>query len=376
MRLRPGRADAWRLVAAPLVTSRLLWMLVVIAVVHHTMPTTPTLTAVGGSLRYWDARIYLDIAGSGYPPTRCSIVQCDYHDAFLPGLPLLISSATLVVRDPVLAGWLVSLLAEAVALWYIARLVAAERDRAAAQLSVWLVALAPTALFFTAIYTEAPFIAAVAASLYHARRGETQKAAIAGAIACCFRLTALALLPALALEHVVRKRWRRPSHLVLLAIIPVPLVAYCVYMQLHTGDAFAYLDAQRSPSFDHTLAYPWDGLQSSWNTMLSATSGETRSIFAREVAFGLLGLALCCAMWASRRIPASLSLYCTLAWLFASSLSFWRSEPRYDLALFPSVLLVADLTARVRTLRPALVAASGALMCAGVAIYSQGRWLG
>jgi len=141
-------------------------------------------------------------------------------------------------------------------------------------------------------------------------------------------------------------------------------------------DAIAYFDAQKLPSFDHTLAPPWQGFWATWHTMASSFDGESRSIFAREVAFGLLGLVLCIGMWALPRIPRSLALYCSLAWLLTSSLTFWRSEPRYDLALFPAVLLVSDLTARVRAARPVITVLSGALMCAGISLYAQGRWLG
>jgi len=361
---------AWRLVVAPLLVSRVLWLATVLAVLHATMPGAPLLTGIRTSLTYWDAMSYLDLASSGYA------THLDYHDAFLPGYPLLVGAAALFTRDGVVGGWAVSLAAEAVALWYIARLVLAERDRDSAALSVWLVALAPAALFFTGLYTESPFVAAAAASLYHARQGNTRAASVAAAIACSIRLTGLALLPAIALEHFWRRRARRNSQALYLVLIPLPLLLFCAYMQLRTHNAFAYFDAQRLPSFDHTAAPPWQGFSSTWNTMATASDGETRSIFAREVAFGLLGLVLCAAMWAARRIPRSLAVYCTLAWLLTSSLTFWRSEPRYDLALFPAVLLIADLTARARAIRPAVVVLSAALMCAGISIYAQGRWLG
>jgi hypothetical protein len=376
MSARLGRVEAWRRVAAPLLASRLLWLLIAALVVMRTMPGLPLVTALRNSLTYWDAHIYLDIAAHGYAAQPCSPVSCDYHDAFLPGLPLLIRGVTVLTRDDVSAAWLVSLVAEAFALWYVVRLVAAERDRGSASFSAWLVALAPTAMFFIAPFTESPFVAAAAASLFHARRGRMLAAGVAGALACSMRVTALALVPALVLEHLLRTRWRpRPAVLYAL-LIPLPLALFCVYLRIRTGDALAYLDAQHTPSFDHTVAFPWQGLVTSWNTMAGTTDGEIRSIFAREVAFGLLGLVVCVAMWLLPRIPASFALYCTLAWLLTSSHSFWRSEPRYDLALFPAVLVVVDLSARARGARPVLVGASAALMCAGTAIYAQGRWLG
>src|SRR5579864_6043063 len=334
----------------PLVTSRVLWLGVALAAVAVHFTGTAVLPALRMTLVHWDAISFVQIADSGYP------ASLDYRDAFLPGFPLLIRGFSLVFRDDVLSAWVANLVAEAVGLWYVARLILAERDRQAAAFSVWLVALLPTAVFFIAPFTEAPFMAAAAASLYYARQQRPAAASVAAAAAVALRLTGLALLPALLLEQLTRGGLRRTRGLAWLLLVPLPLVLYCAYMRLHTGDALALFDANSLPAFDHHIAAPWDGLATTWKTLTSATDGETRSIFAREVAFGLLGLVACLAMWASTRIPRSFALYCSIAWLMTASLSFWRSQPRYLLALFPAVLVVADVTARrPRARQPILV---------------------
>ncbi len=357
-------------VAGPLLASRALWLGIAVAVVVFETRGLQPASGVRSTLVHWDAIAYLDIARDGYP------AHLAYQDAFLPGYPLLVHVVAFAVRDTLLSAWLVNVAAEAVALWYIARLVQRERDSAASTFAVWAVALAPTAVFLTAPFTESPFIAAAAASLYYSRAGRQGPAALAAAVATGVRLTGLALLPALALEILLQRRRRAGSALRWLLLVPLPLLAYCAYMQVHTGHALAFLDAERLPSFGQTPAAPWDGFGATWQTLTNATDGEVRSIFAREVAFGLLGLVLCAAMWASTRIPRSFALYCSIAWLMTASLSFWRSEARYLLALFPAVILVADLTSRIRGARTALVAASVLLMCAGTWVFAQGRWLG
>jgi len=368
--IRARGDSAWAIALPPLAVARLLWLGVFIAVLLLDFAGLAILPGIRTELVQWDGISYLQIAAHGYP------AALDYRDAFLPGFPLLVAGVALVVRDYVVAAFLVNLVAEAVALWYIAKLVLGERDRASATFSVWVVALAPTALFFTAPFTEAPFMAATAASLYYVRRSRPGAAALSAAAATAFRLTGLALLPALLLEQMARGGLRRPRELAELLVVPVPLVLYCVYMRVHTGDGLALFDANGLPAFGHMLVAPWDGFRTTWHTLVTATDGETRSIFAREVAFGLLGLVACVAMWVSSRIPRSFALYCSVAWLMTASLSFWRSEPRYFLALFPAVLVLADVTARHRRSRTAVVAMSGALMCAGTWIFAQGRWLG
>lgn len=356
-----------------LLASRLLWLGVAIAAVLLQYTGSQLLPGLRQTLASWDAISFLQIADHGYPPAL------DYRDAFLPGFPLLIRGASFVVRDDVAAAWVVDLVGEALGLWFVYKLVRRERDHRAAAFSVWMVALLPTAVFFIAPFTEAPFMAAAAASLYYAREGRFGPAAVAGAAATAMRLTGLALLPALVLEVMTRQRRTGNAAargVLVLSMILLPLVLYCAYMQLRTGDALAMFHAQTLPSFAHNAAPPWQGLAAAWNTMMSAPDGETRSIFAREVAFGLLGLVACMAMWVSTRVPRSFALYCSVAWLMTASLTFWRSEPRYILALFPAVIVLADVTQRSRVTRGVLLTASGALMCAGVWIFAIGHWLG
>ncbi len=363
-------ASPWGTALAAVLVSRVLWLVVFVAVLVLDFPGVPLFTFLHDHLAAWDAVSYLSIAANGYP------AHLSYIDAFLPGFPLLVKGVAFITRDDVTASWLVNAVAETVGLWYLFRLVRAERDQASATFSMWLVALAPTALFLIAPFSESTFIASAAASLYYARAGQSRKAIVAGALACAFRLTGLALIPALAIEQLRRSGWRpRPDLLLVLALL-LPLALYSLYMQVHIGDVRALLDADRSPSFGLQPTPPWTGFAATWHTLISASDGETRSIFAREVACGLLGLLLCFGMWASSRIPRSFALYCTIAWLMTASLPFWRSQPRYILALFPAVILVADLTARFARARPAILVASGVLMCAGTWIFAQGRWLG
>jgi len=90
------------------------------------------------------------------------------------------------------------------------------------------------------------------------------------------------------------------------------------------------------------VAWPWDGLRRTWATAAGSADPTNRAIFIREISAGLLGLAAVVAAWIDGRFPRSMALCCTLVWLMAVSLTFWRSVPRYDLALFPIVIVVAD----------------------------------
>ena len=371
MQARRGIAPVLAAVAA----TRVVWLGLAAASVYLQLGGGSLVDGIRQTVVNWDAISYLQIAAHGYPATLD--VRTEYLDAFLPGFPLLIRGAALVVRDDVLAAFVVNVAGEGIGLWYLYRLVLAERDRGSAVFSVWMIAVLPTAVFFVAPFTEAPFMAAAAASLYYGRQGRFGPAIIAATTAAALRLTGLALLPALAFEIGRRPGLSRGlGRMAALPVIALPIVLYCAYMRVHTGDALALFDAQSTPSFAHTFAPPWEGFAATWNSLTTAISGEDRSIFAREIAFGLLGLVACVAMWASTRVPRSLAIYCSIAWLMTASLSFWRSEPRYFLALFPAVVVLADVTARSRAARGVLLTAGAALMCAGIWIFAGGRWLG
>jgi len=274
--IRRALGGWWRGVLPPLLAGKGLWLAITLLVVLARFGSADVWPHTWQSLAGWDAISYLDIAVAGYP------AHLDYHDAFLPGFPLMIWAVALPVRDPVVASWLVTLAAEAFALWYVYRLVLAERDKRSATFAMWLLALAPTAVFLTAPFTEAPFIAAAAAALFYARRGRPFAAALAAALACAIRLTGLALLPALVLEQLARDRWQPRRSLVYVLLVPLPILLYCAYMGIRTGDRLAFFSAQALPSFGHQLTAPWDGFGATWNTMVTAHDGEVRSIFARE----------------------------------------------------------------------------------------------
>jgi hypothetical protein len=188
------------------------------------------------------------------------------------------------------------------------------------------------------------------------------------------RLTGMVLLPVMAYELVRQGRVRSDG--AWLVLIPLPLLLFGAYMQLHAGDSLAFLHAEALPSFGEAAAWPWDGLRHTWATAATSSDPANRAIFVREIIAGVVGFVAVMASWIDRRFARSLALYATLVWLTAVSITFWRSVPRYDLALFPVVIVVADFTVRTPAVRPLLVAASAALLTWGAFVFAEGGWIG
>src|SRR3954451_4475017 len=140
-----------------------------------TRPFGPLGNALAAPLARWDSVWYLAIANDGYPaddPRRA---------AFFPLYPLLVRAANAVVGRPVIAGALVSLACFAVALVLLHRLTEIELGGPAASEAVWALALFPGAVFFSAVYSEALYLALSIGCLYAVRTGRWGLAGAAGA---------------------------------------------------------------------------------------------------------------------------------------------------------------------------------------------------
>ena len=378
---RGPRETAWRMVAAPLLTAKTICLIVPV-LVAWTMSSSqgfPTSSEISSAFNQWDTQSYVHIARDGYPASTVD-PHTNYLAGFFPGYPILIRLVTTVVGDPILAGLLISFAAEAVALYYFARLVIAERDAGSARFTIWLFALWPMAFFLTAVYTESTFIALAAAALFYARQDDSDrgfaKACLAAGIACSVRVTGIALIPALAWEVLVRKRSVLTPRWLMLALVPTPILAFFTYMHVHAADFFAYFTAQSSPSFNHHAAPPWVGLFRTLDNVSVHLAAHDTFVFGSEVLFGIAGATLCIALWLHPTLPRSLTIYCTCVWLVATSLNIWLSVPRYELAMFPGLIAISDYTRRHIELRAAIIGISCGFMTFGTTLYASGRWLG
>src|SRR3954454_12288602 len=130
-----------------------------------TRPFGPAGNALVAPLARWDSVWYLAIANDGYPPGDPG------RAAFFPLYPLLVRAARAFVGSPIVAGVAVSLACFAGAGVLLHRLAALELGPAAADETVWALALFPAAVFFSAVYSEALYLMLSIGAVYSARTG-------------------------------------------------------------------------------------------------------------------------------------------------------------------------------------------------------------
>ena len=337
----------------------------------------------------WDAQWFVHIADHGYDSKQAT--------SFFPLYPLVVHGVSLVVRSTVVAGVLVSLVAAGVAAVLIVEIARPLLGPGGARDMVLFVALYPLAFVFTAVQSDALFLALSAGAFLAALRGRGWLAGILGALSVATRLVGLALLPALLLLLWPRRGRDvvRPAPLLLL---PAALGGYMLYLHEHVGDALAFQHAQqvfwlrRTPSLG-PLGGLWESIQSGRRGAaelilhLPRGQGAPAGYVAREQVATwnalhlLLLLAAIALTWVAwKRLGPAFGVYslATLALVLLSPPAYFplASFPRYLLADFPVFLALAALLRdypRARQIVLFTFAAVGAVAAVG---YSRKVWIG
>src|SRR3954452_14557620 len=336
-----------------------------------TRPFGPLGHALAAALARWDSVWYLAIANDGYPadgPRRA---------AFFPLYPLLVLAADAVVGRPVIAGALVSLACFTVALVLLHRLTEIELGAPAASEAVWALALFPGAVFFSAVYSEALYLALSIGCLYAARTGRWAWAGTAGALGAATRSTGVVLVVPLAIMWL-GQRDRRVRDAASIALVPSGLLAFCAALALGGGDALAPFHAQDIwfRHFAGPFAGVWDGTTAAWRGVHHL---DDRAARADVVLFCFLVLAVPAVAGTLRRLPAAYGAYVLAA--LALPLSYpvgpqpLMSLPRFLAVLFPFFMwLGAWMADGGRGRRLAVLAPSAAGLVAVSAVVATWHW--
>ncbi len=378
----------------------------------------------------WDAAWYLVIARYGYRPD----LGITSRTAFFPLYPLGLRAIAWLGAPPVLAGVLLSVVAFACALYGIHRLttleltrrarpaLAGDRVADAARLAVLLVAFAPMAFFFSAVYSESLYLALSVALFWSARNGRWMWVGVLGALAGATRSTGVVLvLPALIiylygpredrppdrpierapassrrlhLPGSLSPRYRLRGDALWFALLPAGVILYGAGLALAGGSPLAPLHAQEA--WNRYFAGPyvgvWDGMKAAFEGARQLLSGQRHQLYFPTghdspfveaghnlILLVFLAAAVPAVIGVLRRLPLAYGAYVIAALALplsdpASSQPL-MSLPRFLVVLFPLFIwLAAWLAERPRAQRPALVL-SGVLMAFFLAQFATWHWV-
>jgi hypothetical protein len=312
-------------------------------------PVTPGWHNLATALERQDAAWYLRIATHGYAPG-------DGSAAFFPLYPAAIRAVSWAPGiGPLGAALLVSNLSFLAALVMLHGLTRLEgMSEATARRTTLFVAIFPTAFFFLAPYTEAPFLLLSVSSFWFARRDRWALATLTGALAALTRSIGILLIPALAVEALARSRRGKELALRLLAATGVGIgpLLYFAYWSARFGDAWAPFRAQQRWGRDPT--FPLTTLADA--VRLAGSLGTYWLIDALVV-----GIVVVAVLAGVRWLRATYVVYALASLLLPLSDPFpgrpLLSMPRFVVVIFPGFWMIARAVERRRL--PASVVTAG-----------------
>jgi Gpi18-like mannosyltransferase len=262
-------------VSVAFITTRAL----IVVVIYLSMIQIPVLS---GAFRYnprnlildglirWDSGWYLSIINNGYSLQATP---------FFPLYPLLILLVSSFKGNVGSSGLWISNVSFLIALFYLYAIAKQEFDDDTASRTVFYIAAAPAAFFFSTLYTESVFLLFLAACFYYARNGKWLLAAIAGALASATRLSGVLAASFIFFEALwqqgvrfIPKPWSLQAQInylkngiqslprawkgILASIFSTSgLIAYMVYLYQKFGDPLAFLRAEKS--WNKTVSWDW-----------------------------------------------------------------------------------------------------------------------
>ncbi len=276
---------------------------------------------------HWDSVWYLRIVQEGYqyiPGQMSSVV-------FFPLYPLMIWALSWLM-SPLLAGWLISTVAMAIAIIFFYKLVQYLYPHLDPAEPIYLMLLFPMAFFFQAIYTESLYLALSIAFFYYLVKKNFLVAAMILVLASICRITGIFLLLPFAYEYWITykfKLYHRNSLALLIA--PLGVIGYLGYLYVRFGEPLAFLKSEAL----------W-GRKFTFNAEhFDLFSPAAYANLSTDLLFLILGLTAGVILLLKWR--ASFGLYILSTLLVCAATGTLMSINRYVLILFPIYILLASI---------------------------------
>lgn len=151
----------------------------------------------------WDSGFYINIVEEGY----MLVIGRISNVAFFPLYPLLTSLVDTVIGNPLLSGVIVSHLSFFAALIYLYKLTELLCDVDTAKRTIFYISVFPTAIFFSAVYTESLFLCVSVAAVYYAKRQSWELATIFTLLAGVTRITGGLVFGVVGLQWLHTHGW-------------------------------------------------------------------------------------------------------------------------------------------------------------------------
>jgi Gpi18-like mannosyltransferase len=270
-----------------------------------------------------------------------------------------------------LVGIAVSNASLLVGLVYFYKLVRLDYEQRTAARVVLYLCVFPTTLFLSAVYSESLFLALVVSAFYYARTTRWLAAGVLAAAAALCRAPGVLLIIPLAFEYFSQKafQWRqiRPDCLAL-TLAPIALASHLAFLRWQFGSWDMPSKAQAFWGLHLTL--PWNTLLHPFEPHSFETLHRWEGRWNFFFTIGLLGL----VTFACFRLRPSYAIHAVVSLLFIISWGVLISVPRYEIVIFP-VIIVLALLGDSKTFNRAYLLFSAVLAAGAMVVFSQWRWV-
>jgi hypothetical protein len=266
-------------------------------------------------------------------------------------------------------------------LLFFYKLIEHQYNRHVAQRATFYISIFPTAIFFSAVYTESLFFCLTVASFYYIRERKWVLAGVIGFFAALTRVEGVLLAVPFFIEWVGvlyangREIARWPMDYVIRPIvgqllIPLGLAVYMGYLWVLRGDPLYFSHVQIH--WGRHLAPPWVAFGNTIGFLSHATSPQAIADKSLEVAFTVLMLAVLVLGW--RRMRLSYLAYMIVSIVIPMSTSSLMSMPRFALVLFP-MFAMFGLWGEKPAINNAIVAFSLSLLGMYTVLFADWYWV-
>ncbi|MEO6396297.1 MAG: hypothetical protein ABIO40_10360 [Devosia sp.] len=318
------------------------------------------------ALCVYDCNAYERLALYGYEGRPAGFDKGDANNwAFFPLYSILawaaskLSGVSVLIAGTILTNLLT--VAAAIVSWPLF-----ERRLRAYFLFCFFLFLGPLSYYFTTLYTEGLFLLLTVASFVLLKQRDYITVGVTGALMSATRSTGLLIAVAIVVQALqdhlrdggrfgdfVRSLWRRTDLMLAVALVPVGLCCFALYLYFHTGqfvgsgnglggDALAFVHIQRAwgRAFQNPFWNLWLALSSQFK------SGWTLTSISTELAFALAAIAgfVLSAILAMRGQWA-MALFCLGGVLLPLSTNTY-SMIRFVVGLAPILIMASIILAR------------------------------
>lgn len=353
-------------------------------------------------LRAWDGLWYRLIAVEGYDFSKANA-------AFWPLFPWAmreLSDLTGMSTD--VSGYLIANICFFAALVLFYNLICLDFNEPIARVALWALALFPTALFFSAVYTESPFLLFSVGSLYAARKKQWWVAGLVGALAALTRSYGMFLVFPLAVLFLQDRGFYVRRLIPTGFSVGLPLLGPAIFswrLDQIWGDPLEWKHVQEQ--WNRFSAMPWETLRYSFSqspegARIGIKDGADWS-WIRELINNFNWATVTSESWRQHVANSdTLELVCTLLFIGLAIVGFWKlplyqtaflvpglvvplfqpssvhvlmSMPRFGLTLFPIFVVIGILLVRRRWLSIPLAILSTVGLILLTIQFSQWYWV-